>query len=207
MRFLGFCLGFFSFLNLDCLEWPPQVYYILTLLDTIPCQSHRSKSFSANFDIKLDPLSFKFGRHIWMTPNPKVTIGWSKSSLPIPRSMSTLARRRTGALFTLRPPRDMLESRKWFSPIAVLTLGRARTGTRPFGWRLRWDTGRCRISYAWFVRCFIFFIRLQGDHSGCSQPPVDIKIKVPCLYAAHVLKCNLCFGVKGRLGTMWIVTL
>ena len=38
---------------------------------------------------------------------------------------------------------------------------------------------------------------LQGDHSGCVKPPVDIKTIVLFLYEAHVLKCNLCFGVNG----------
>ena len=43
---------------------------------------------------------------------------------------------------------------------------------------------------------------IKGDHSRCSQPPVDIKTKVPFYYEDHVLKRNLYFVVNGRLGTM-----
>ena len=45
-----------------------------------------------------------------------------------------------------------------------------------------------------------FEIKLQGDHSGCFQPPVDIKTKVPFLNEGHVLKRSL-FCVNVRLGT------
>ena len=34
---------------------------------------------------------------------------------------------------------------------------------------------------------------LQGDHSGCAKPPIDLKMKVTFQYEANVLKCNLCF--------------
>ena len=42
---------------------------------------------------------------------------------------------------------------------------------------------------------------VQGDHSGGSQPPVDIKTKVAFQYKPLILKHNFCFHVNGRLGT------
>ena len=44
-----------------------------------------------------------------------------------------------------------------------------------------------------FFKCFTL--------EGCSQPPSEIKTKVPFLYEDHILKRNLCFGVNPRLGT------
>ena len=37
---------------------------------------------------------------------------------------------------------------------------------------------------------------IQGDHSGCIKPPVDIKTK-----GSVYTKCNICFGVNGRFDT------
>ena len=42
---------------------------------------------------------------------------------------------------------------------------------------------------------------MQGDHSGCVKPPVELKTNVLFQYEANVLKHNLCFGVNGRFGT------
>ena len=42
---------------------------------------------------------------------------------------------------------------------------------------------------------------LQGDHSGCVEPPVDFITKVLFYYEAHVLKRNLCFEVNRRFVT------
>ena len=42
---------------------------------------------------------------------------------------------------------------------------------------------------------------LQGDHSGCDKPPVDIKTKAPFYYEAHVLKRDIDFGVNWRFVT------
>ena len=42
---------------------------------------------------------------------------------------------------------------------------------------------------------------VQGDHSGSSQCPVDIKIKVAFQYKPFILKCNFLVHVNGRLGT------
>ena len=44
--------------------------------------------------------------------------------------------------------------------------------------------------------------RIQGDHSGCSQPPVDIKTKVPFQYEAYLLKRNFCFDVNRRFDNL-----
>ena len=43
---------------------------------------------------------------------------------------------------------------------------------------------------------------VQGDHSRCSQPPVDTKPKVAFHYMGLILKQNFCFDVRGRLGKM-----
>ena len=48
-------------------------------------------------------------------------------------------------------------------------------------------------------------IFLQADHSGSSQPPVDIKTKVAFQYT--ILKWNFCFHINVRLGITWMVTL
>ena len=41
---------------------------------------------------------------------------------------------------------------------------------------------------------------LQGDHSGCVEPPVDIKTNILFQYEAHVLKHNLCFVLASTGG-------
>ena len=48
---------------------------------------------------------------------------------------------------------------------------------------------------------------IQGDTSGSSQPPVDIKTKVVFQHMLLILKRNFCFDVNRRLGTTWWVTL
>ena len=48
---------------------------------------------------------------------------------------------------------------------------------------------------------------IQGDPSGSSQPPVDIKWKVAFQYMLLIQKCNFCFNVNRRLGTTRLVTL
>ena len=40
---------------------------------------------------------------------------------------------------------------------------------------------------------------IQGDHSGSSKPPVDIKTKVVFQDKAFILKHNLSFHVFARL--------
>ena len=42
---------------------------------------------------------------------------------------------------------------------------------------------------------------VQGDHSGCVNPPVAIKTNVPFYYEELILKRNICFGVNGRFDT------
>ena len=44
-------------------------------------------------------------------------------------------------------------------------------------------------------------LHLQGDHSGCAKPPLEIKTKVPFLYMDLILKRNICFDVNGRFAT------
>ena len=48
---------------------------------------------------------------------------------------------------------------------------------------------------------------IHGDHSSWFKPPIDIKTKVPIQYESKVQKRNFCFGVNGRLGTTWMITL
>ena len=48
---------------------------------------------------------------------------------------------------------------------------------------------------------------LQGDHSGCAKPPVDIKTKVAFEYLGLILKRNFCFDIYRRFVTTWMVTL
>ena len=43
-------------------------------------------------------------------------------------------------------------------------------------------------------------IRIQGNISRCSQPPVDTKTKVLFWYMGLILKQNYCFDDNGRLG-------
>ena len=45
-------------------------------------------------------------------------------------------------------------------------------------------------------------IHIQGDTSHCSQPPVDIKTKVPFQNEAHVLKRKICYYANGRFDTI-----
>ena len=43
---------------------------------------------------------------------------------------------------------------------------------------------------------------VQGDHSGCVKPPVDIKTKVPFEYVAHTCtKTQPFVDVNGRFDT------
>ena len=44
-------------------------------------------------------------------------------------------------------------------------------------------------------------LRLQGDHSGSSQTPVDIKMNVAFHYMFQILNRNFCFDVNRRLGS------
>ena len=50
---------------------------------------------------------------------------------------------------------------------------------------------------------------IQGDHSGCDKPPIEIKTKVPFWYEEFILKRNICFGVNRnrRLVATWMVSL
>ena len=48
---------------------------------------------------------------------------------------------------------------------------------------------------------------IQGDTTGSSQPPVDIKTNGVFQYMLLILKHNFCFDVSRRLGTTWCVTL
>ena len=41
---------------------------------------------------------------------------------------------------------------------------------------------------------------IQGDKSGKTKPPVDIKTKVAFQYKRLILKRNFYFDVKGRVG-------
>ena len=50
-------------------------------------------------------------------------------------------------------------------------------------------------------------LRLQGDYSGSSQTPVDIKMKVAYQYMLLKVKHNFCLDVNRRLGTTRWVTL
>ena len=45
---------------------------------------------------------------------------------------------------------------------------------------------------------------VQGDPSGSSQPPVDIKTKVAFQYMIVIPKHNFCFNVNWRLGNYLI---
>ena len=49
--------------------------------------------------------------------------------------------------------------------------------------------------------------KLQGDHSGCVRPPVDIKTNVAFQYMLIILKHNFWFHANGRFDTTWMVTL
>ena len=41
---------------------------------------------------------------------------------------------------------------------------------------------------------------LQGDTSGMTKPPIDIKTKVALRYKIFILKCNFCFDVNESFG-------
>ena len=43
--------------------------------------------------------------------------------------------------------------------------------------------------------------KIQGDHSGIFQPPVDIKTEVAFQHMLLIPKLNFCFDVNRRLGT------
>ena len=49
--------------------------------------------------------------------------------------------------------------------------------------------------------------RIQGDHSACSKPPIDIDLRVAFWYKVLILKRNFQINVNGRFWTSWIVTL
>ena len=42
---------------------------------------------------------------------------------------------------------------------------------------------------------------VQGDHSGCDKPPVDIKTKVAFQEIGLILKQSFCFDVNRRFVT------
>ena len=74
------------------------------------------------------------------------------------------------------------------------------------------------ISTAWpirlFTRCCWNHIKsrvlVQGDTSGCDEPPVDFKTKVtlwPRRPGQARPKRNFCFYLNGRFVTTWCVTL
>ena len=44
-------------------------------------------------------------------------------------------------------------------------------------------------------------ILLQGDHSGCAKPPVDVETKVPFQYTGLKVKQNFYFDVNRNFGT------
>ena len=44
-------------------------------------------------------------------------------------------------------------------------------------------------------------ISVQGDHSSCAKPPIDIKTEVPFYITDSILKWNFCFDVNGRFDT------
>ena len=46
-----------------------------------------------------------------------------------------------------------------------------------------------------------FRFTLQGDHSGCVKPPVDIKTNVAFQYMGIIQKQNYCFNVNGSFAT------
>ena len=102
-------------------------------------------------------------------------------------------------------------------PGSSTSLGRA-SFTRVSCWpptstRRTWSTSGCGATSASSsgsrerVLCtrdafqFCCDISLQGDHSGCAKPPVDIESKAPFKYLGLILKQNFCFDVNGRLGT------
>ena len=56
------------------------------------------------------------------------------------------------------------------------------------------DTGQLGLVDSWWSS-------VQGDHSGCVKPPVNIKTKVVFYYIGLVLKHNFGFDVNGRFDT------
>ena len=69
--------------------------------------------------------------------------------------------------------------RKWMAGSATGTAG--DTETNALTPCLRWAC----LNY------FPLVVFLQGNHSGCVKPPIDIKTKVVFYYEAHKLKRNL----------------
>ena len=69
------------------------------------------------------------------------------------------------------------------------------------------DFPRLRDSQCMKIHFAILCTGCQGDDSGSSQPPVDIKTEVSFKFEPHVLKRNLCSAVNERLGTTQRVTL
>ena len=49
-----------------------------------------------------------------------------------------------------------------------------------------------------FLGCMVYSATLQGDHSGCVKPRVDIKTKVVFQY---ILRRNFCLDVNGTFDT------
>ena len=50
------------------------------------------------------------------------------------------------------------------------------------------------------LRCGQTMYHIQGDTSGRTKPPVDIKTKVAFQYMLFILKRNFCFDVNRRFG-------
>ena len=46
------------------------------------------------------------------------------------------------------------------------------------------------------------FLGLQGDHSGCAKPPVDIKTKDPFLVHGPHTKTELLFSCQQEVGNL-----
>ena len=57
------------------------------------------------------------------------------------------------------------------------------------------------MSQLWSQLTQVEEFTMQGDHSGCAKPPVDIKTKVPIQNEELILKRNICFGVNRRFVT------
>ena len=99
---------------------------------------------------------------------------------------------------TARTKRGRGQSRWWASvkrsPMSLLVWDGSVTSHRAI---LQGSTRPHLVS--WWV--------IQGDHSACAKTPVDFKTKVPPWLGLARPKQNLCFEVKGRFCTSWMVTL
>ena len=91
---------------------------------------------------------------------------------------------------------------------------RRRSPKGVLNWRVSISFPQCPLlsqSQLPHTKCTVkwerYSVTMQCDHARCYQPSIHNKTKVPFLYESHVLKSNLCFGVNGRLGTPWMVTL